>query len=113
SNEAASVSRTTGCMAESGEVAVAFGVGEGQELLKFLIGLEDVSGEVVDGLDGLGVPVCQQLSDRQARPCWRTCRTVCAGCAHRDLRRIESVAALQHRLAADHCLSAPSRSAAG
>ncbi len=37
----------------SGKVVVALGVGEGQELLEFLVGLEDVSGEVAGGWIGL------------------------------------------------------------
>ena len=80
SNEATSVSRMTGCTAGSGEVAVTLGVGEGQELLKLLVGLEDVSREVVERLDRPGVLSRQQLSGRQARPGWRTCRTVRETC---------------------------------
>jgi hypothetical protein len=41
---------------------VALGVGEGQELLEFLVGLEDVSGEVAGGLDRPGVLSRQQFS---------------------------------------------------
>lgn len=39
----------------SGKVVVALGVGEGQELPGFLVGLENVSGEVAGGLDRPGV----------------------------------------------------------
>ena len=41
---------------------MTLGVGEGQELLEFLVGLEDVSREVVEGLDRSGVLCRQQLS---------------------------------------------------
>ncbi len=62
---------------------MALGVGEGEEFLEFLVRLENVSGEVVERLDRPGVLSRQQFSGRQARPGWRTCRAVCAGCAHR------------------------------
>jgi hypothetical protein len=62
SNEATAVSRMTGCTAGSGEVAVALGVGEGEKFFEFLVGLEDVSGKVVEGLDGPGVLSRQQFS---------------------------------------------------
>jgi hypothetical protein len=47
----------------SGQVAVALGVSEGQEVLEFLIGLEGVSSEIVE-------------------------RAIGAGCTHWDLRRV-------------------------
>ena len=72
----------------------ALGVGEGQKLLELLVGLEDVSGEIAGGLDRPGVLSREQFGGRHARPRWRTGRAVCAGCAHRDLRRVEFMATL-------------------
>jgi hypothetical protein len=45
----------------SGKVAVALGVGEGQEVLQFLVGLEGVSREIVEGPDRRGVLGREQL----------------------------------------------------
>ncbi len=80
----------TGWMAGSGEAGAALGVGEGQELPEFLVGLEDLGGEVGPDLDRPGVLGRQQFSGRQTRPGWRACRVVCAGCAHGDLRNVDS-----------------------
>ena len=73
------------------------GVGGGQELLEFLVGLEDVSGEVAGGLDRPGVLSRQQFRGRQPRPGWRTYRAACAGCAYRDLGRVEFMAAVRRK----------------
>ena len=51
----------TGYIAGAREVAVVPGVDEGREPLEFLVGLEDVSGEVAGGLDRPGVLSRQQF----------------------------------------------------
>lgn len=51
----------------SGKVVVALGVGEGQELPGFLVGLENVRGEVAGGLDRPGVFSRQEFSGQRAR----------------------------------------------
>jgi hypothetical protein len=61
-SEATSVSRMTGYTAASGEVAVALGIREGQEVLEFLVGLEGVSSEIIEGLDRPGLLGREQLS---------------------------------------------------
>jgi len=47
----------------SGQVAVAFGVGEGEEVFQLLIRLERVGHQIVERLDWLGMLGGQQLRD--------------------------------------------------
>ena len=58
-------------------------------------------------MEGPGVLGRRQFSGRQARPGWRDWGAVCAGCAHRDFRRVEFMAAVPRKPA-----MASSRSAA-
>jgi hypothetical protein len=59
------------------------GVGEGQELLHFLIGLEGIRGKLIERADRPGTLRGEQLRDRQARTGRRLARvTVCARRAH-------------------------------
>ena len=51
----------------SGQVAVTLGVGEGQELLQFLVGLEGIRGKLIERTDRPGTLRGKQLRDRQAR----------------------------------------------
>jgi hypothetical protein len=63
----------------SGQVAVTLGVGEGQELLHFLVGLEGIRGKLIERADRPGILRGEQLRDRQARTGSRLARvTVCA-----------------------------------
>jgi hypothetical protein len=64
----------------SGQVAVTLGVGEGQELLQFLVGLEGIRGKLIERADRLSTLCGEQLRDRQARTGRRLARvTVRAG----------------------------------
>ena len=67
----------------SGQVAVTLGVGEGQELLQFLVGLEGIRGKLIERADRPSTLCGEQLADRQARTGRRLARvTVRAGCSH-------------------------------
>src|ERR1019366_5522790 len=74
---------------------------------EFLVGLEDVSGEVGGDWIGLVFLAASNSAADRARPGWRACRAVCAGCAHRDLRRVEFMAAVQRKPAMASSRSVP------
>jgi len=66
----------------SGQVAVTFGVGEGEEVVQFLIGLERVGRQILQGPDRPGALGRQQLRDGRAG---RTGLPACSRSAPDDL----------------------------
>jgi hypothetical protein len=67
--EATSVSRMTGFMTDrQARSRCRSGVGEGQEVVEFLVRLERVGSQVVEGADWLRVLGGRQLRDGQLRP---------------------------------------------
>ena len=51
----------------SGQVVVTLGVGEGQEILQFLVGLEGIRGKLIERADRPSTLCGKQLRDRHAR----------------------------------------------